>query len=60
MTCRRETDTRLESCPMALLELCCRGGGSWLGAHSPERRGFGGCERRQGGLLRGRALHRRG
>jgi len=47
----------LESCPLALLELCCRGGGSWLGAHSPEGRGFGGWESGQGGLLRGRALH---
>ena len=35
---------------MALLELCCRGGGSWLGAHSPEGRGCAGWERRQGGL----------
>jgi len=50
-------DTRLESCPMALLELCCREGGSWLGAHSPEGRDFGGWERRQGGLLRGWGLH---
>jgi len=53
-------ETWLERCPLALLELCCRGGGSRLGAHSPEGRGFGGWERRQGGLLRERALHWRG
>jgi len=50
----------MESCPTALLELGLhrRWFVPWI--HSPEGKGFAGQERRQGGLLQGRALHWRG